>query len=99
MKNFITATFAAALCIFSMSAVKPAITPDPAMEKEIDKILSKMSLEDKVGQMCEITVDVVSDMSTRPNFSFDKSKLEWAIRDAKLRKSGTTLSRRCKTSR
>jgi beta-glucosidase len=84
MKNFITATFAAALCIFSMSAVKPAITPDPAMEKEIDKILSKMSLEDKVGQMCEITVDVVSDMSTRPNFSFDKSKLEWAIRDAKV---------------
>ena len=44
----------------------PAIKQDPNIEKHIKEWLGKMTLEEKIGQMCEITVDVVTD--------FDKSK-------------------------
>lgn len=36
--------------------VKPAIQPDKEMEKEIERILAGMTLEEKVGQMAQITV-------------------------------------------
>ena len=37
----------------------PAIPRDADLEKRVKEIVSKMSLDDKVGQMCEVTIDVV----------------------------------------
>lgn len=37
----------------------PAIPRDAAIEGKVQEILSKMSIEDKVGQMCEVTMDLV----------------------------------------
>lgn len=37
----------------------PAIPADPALEKRVKEIVSRMSLDDKVGQMCEVTIDLV----------------------------------------
>ena len=37
----------------------PAIAPDEQIEATVKKIVSGMSLEDKVGQMCEITIDLI----------------------------------------
>ncbi len=37
----------------------PAIAPDDALESRVNEIVSGMSLDDKVGQMCEVTIDLV----------------------------------------
>lgn len=37
----------------------PAIPADADLESRVKEIVSKMSLEDKVGQMCEVTIDLV----------------------------------------
>lgn len=37
----------------------PAIPADKELESRVKEIVSKMSLDDKVGQMCEVTMDVV----------------------------------------
>ena len=43
----------------SDNAVKPAIPADPEIEKAVEKTLAGMTLEEKVGQMTEIAIDVV----------------------------------------
>ena len=39
-------------------STSPAIAPDADLESRVNEIVSKMSLEDKVGQMCEVTIDL-----------------------------------------
>ncbi len=41
--------------------VKPAIPSDPVIEEKIEQWINKMTLDEKIGQMCEITVDVITD--------------------------------------
>ena len=50
-------------CADRPSAVKPAIPTDSDIESRITEIMKGMSLEDKIGQMCELTVDMVLDDS------------------------------------
>lgn len=57
--------------------VSPAIPVDPAIESKVDQIVKKMSLDDKVGQMCEVVVDLVcSDQLVDGKVVLDQSKLE-----------------------
>ena len=37
----------------------PAIPADAALESRVKEIVGKMSLEDKIGQMCQVTADLV----------------------------------------
>lgn len=41
------------------TTMPPAIPVDRDLEAKVNEIVSKMSLDDKVGQMCEVTIDVV----------------------------------------
>lgn len=41
------------------TTMSPAIPVDRDLEAKVNEIVSKMSLADKVGQMCEATIDVV----------------------------------------
>ena len=45
------------------NSVPPAIPTDSVIEKKIDSLIRKMTLEEKIGQMTEITVGVVTDKS------------------------------------
>ena len=47
-----------ALAMTADAQVKPAIASDAAIEKKVELTLSKMTLEEKVGQMMELTLDV-----------------------------------------
>lgn len=40
-------------------SVTPAIPRDDKMEKQIEKTLGKMTLDEKVGQMCELSIDLL----------------------------------------
>ena len=51
------ACLGAASC--SDKAVKPAIPADSEIEKAVEKTLSKMTVEEKVGQMTEIGIDIL----------------------------------------
>ena len=59
----------------------PAIPSDPVIEANIQEWLQKMTLEEKIGQMCEITIDVVTDFeaSMKHGFVLDKAKLDTVI--------------------
>ena len=59
--SLIMMVLAAGLSAFSCSgpAVKPAIPADPQIEEAVERTLAKMTLEEKVGQMTEIGIDIL----------------------------------------
>ena len=62
----------------SDNAVKPAIPSDPEIEKAVEKTLAGMTLEEKVGQMTEIAIDVVGGWGPE-GFTLDPEKLQTVI--------------------
>ena len=54
---------------------------DPVIEAHIQEWLKKMTLEEKIGQMCEITIDVVSDFeaSKKNGFTLNPAMLDTVI--------------------
>ena len=85
MKNMKTLVTAAVLAMGSTcpplaQTPPPAIPADPAIEANIRQWLQKMTLEEKIGQMCEITIDVVTDMEgSRNGFRLDEALLDTVI--------------------
>lgn len=86
MKHLKNIALASVLCAGTcLSAegqtVPPAIPSDPEIEANIQNWLKKMTLEQKIGQMCEITIDVVTDFeaSKKDGFTLDKAKLDTVI--------------------
>ena len=73
---------AIAACLGAVScsdrAVKPAIPSDPQIEKAVEKTLAKMTLEEKVGQMTEIGIDILGHYEG-DNWVMDVDKVENAI--------------------
>lgn len=72
------------ICLVTMTnvyaqQVAPAIPADPTMETRIEQLLDKMTLEEKIGQMCEITVDVVTDFSQPGVFRLSDAMLDTII--------------------
>ena len=56
---------------------KPAIPYDAKLEARVKEIVSKMSLDDKIGQMCEVTADlVVSDDMPDGKIALDQGKVD-----------------------
>ena len=78
---------ASALCVGVSSCSGPekkvpaAIPSDPEIEANIKEWLGKMTLEEKIGQMCEITIDVVSDFeeSKKHGFVLNPAMLDTVI--------------------
>lgn len=83
MKNLLLATALSAGLCFGATAqqkVAPAIPADPEIEANIQQWLKKMTLEEKIGQMCEITVDVVTDFPGSKNgFKLSDAMLDTVI--------------------
>ena len=85
-RKFFSAACLAALLATGCSSHKekeaPAIPQDEAIESAIKEKLGKMSLEEKVGQMTQITVDVVTDMPASwgtGKFTLSQGKLDTII--------------------
>ena len=86
MKNFKKLALASVLCTGVSLTVggqkpAPAIPSDPVIEAHIQEWLKKMTLEEKIGQMCEITIDVVSDFeaSKKNGFTLNPAMLDTVI--------------------
>ena len=61
--------------------ISPAIPVDKVIEDKVEKLLEKMTLEEKIGQMTELTIDVLTDKKTteQPGFTFDEAMLDTVI--------------------
>ena len=65
---------ALALVSISAQAQKPAIPRDAALEAKIEKTLAKMTLDEKIGQMLELNLDVMGNMKVK-NAKVDRKKV------------------------
>ncbi len=61
-------------------SVKPAIPRDAKIETKIEKTLRKMTLDEKIGQMLELNLDVMGKM-TAENPKVDRSKIRQALQE------------------
>ena len=52
-------------CAFVLATQAQVIKKDAAIEQKIEKMLGKMTLEEKIGQMCELNIDVLQDKSVK----------------------------------
>ena len=48
----------------AQTTVAPAIPRDGKIEKKVEALLKKMTLEEKIGQMTELTIDVITKRDT-----------------------------------
>ena len=60
----------------------PAIPRDEQMEQKIEQLLRKMTLDEKVGQMCELNIDVIQQRGE--GFRIDEAKLDSVITKYKV---------------
>ncbi len=69
----------------SSGETQPAITYDSALEKEVKRIVSGLSLEEKVGQMCQVTIEELQcDSLVDGEVILDSTKINKVIRDFKV---------------
>ena len=75
--------------------ISPAIPVDKVIEDKVEKLLEKMTLEEKIGQMTELTIDVLTDKKTtgQPGFTFDEAMLDTVIGKYKVIYTECTLWR------
>lgn len=80
IRNLAMASVVCAGCLSGMAQSLPAIPSDPVIEVNIQEWLKKMTLEEKIGQMCEITVDVVTDFpGSKEGFKLSEAMLDTVI--------------------
>ena len=78
MNKYILSFFSIAFAACSIQAAKAAIPSDPAIEAAVERTLSRMSLDEKVGQMTELSIDVLGEWKNG-EFFLDPQKLHEAI--------------------
>ncbi|MDD4771310.1 MAG: glycoside hydrolase family 3 N-terminal domain-containing protein [Bacteroidales bacterium] len=87
-----TRTFLSALffvCIVLLNSCtppssQPAIEADADIEKNIETWIDRLSLEEKVGQMTQLTIDLLEDKTHKDRFEFDTIQLDSLFRVYKV---------------
>lgn len=67
----------------STQVAPPAIAKDPQIEQQVEAVFSKMTLDEKIGQMTELAIDVLGDFDDG-EFKLDDAKLNKAIAEFKV---------------
>ncbi len=79
MKKILFISIIAALTACAQQSVKPAIPFDKELEKKVEATLSKMTLEEKIGQMTELAIDVIGSFDANGEFQIDPERLNTVI--------------------
>ena len=74
MKKVLITMVMACAATMVMAQVKPAIPRDEALEAKVEKTLAKMTLDEKIGQMLELNLDVMGKMTVE-NAKVDREKV------------------------
>ena len=87
-KNVCLAAVAVVLMGCAGGGSSPERTVDKSLEDKVEKLISKMTLEEKIGQMTQLTLDVVgkgpNQFSSYIPFEFDEAFLDSAIGKYKI---------------
>ena len=73
-KNLLLAVFGLIGISAQAQSVKPAISRDAALEAKVEKTLAKMTLDEKIGQMLELNLDIIGKMTVE-NAKVDREKV------------------------
>lgn len=84
MKHLLFSLLAAATVstAIAQNSVSPAIPRDEKIEQQVETLLKKMTLEEKIGQMTELAIDAIALKKTSPSaegFQIDEALLDTAI--------------------
>ena len=74
MKKVLMTMVMACAAMSVMAQVKPAIPRDAALEAKVEKTLAKMTLDEKIGQMLELNLDVMGKTAVE-NAKVDREKV------------------------
>ena len=74
MKSLLLTTMFLGCTMVAAQAQKPAIPRDAALEAKVEKTLAKMTLDEKIGQMLELNIDVMGNMRVE-NAKVDREKV------------------------
>ncbi|MDR1714388.1 MAG: glycoside hydrolase family 3 C-terminal domain-containing protein [Prevotella sp.] len=83
LKKILLISTIMAMAACSTQVAPPAIPKDSQIEQQVDEVLSKMTLDEKIGQMTELAIDVLGDFEDG-EFKLDDSKLNKAIAEFKV---------------
>jgi len=72
-KTLMTSLLATGLIVGN--AQQPAIPRDEKVERQVEQTLARLSLDEKIGQMCELTIDVITDGQS-PEFRLNEEALK-----------------------
>ncbi len=67
------------LTAMAQSTVAPAIPRNEKIEKKVEALLKKMTLEEKIGQMTELAIDVITKRGSFNDFQVDDAMLDTVI--------------------
>jgi beta-glucosidase len=67
------------LAAMSAGAQKPAIPRDAKMEAKIEKTLAKMTLDEKIGQMLELNLDIMGKYDATHKWQLNETMLDTCI--------------------
>ncbi|MCQ2203592.1 MAG: glycoside hydrolase family 3 C-terminal domain-containing protein [Bacteroidales bacterium] len=84
MKKQLTVIAMAALALVSCgpknsSQVAPAIAKDAEIEKNVEKWIDKLTLDEKIGQMLELNLDLMGSMKAQGEVKIDRNKLKQVL--------------------
>ena len=86
-KVFLSLALATSMFTATAQQVAPAIPRDEKIEQQVEAWLQKMTLEEKIGQMCELTIDVLQ-QRTNPFEGLNMENLKVADLQKILKKYG-----------
>lgn len=72
------ALLASCTCLQAQT-VKPAIPRDEKIEKQVEKIVGRMTLQEKIGQMTQMAVSLLGHENADKTFVLDEGKLDTVI--------------------
>ena len=79
MKKTIFAALAALALGTAASAQRPAIPRDEAMEQKIEAQLARMTLDQKIGQMLELNLDIMGTYNEQGQWTLNEAQLDTTI--------------------
>lgn len=71
-------------CSSGTQSEQRAIPSDPDVESKVEQVLNKLSLDEKIGQMCELTIDVITDMSVSDSLVLNEEALRTVFEKYKV---------------
>ena len=72
-------TIVVACAALAVQAQKPAIPRDAALEAKIEKTLAKMTLDEKIGQMLELNLDIMGKYDATGKWQLNETMLDTLI--------------------